>query len=390
MFSQNIEMAGLKRVDFIQLIYLLILCFLVYIHFSYMSCLKNDNFAFQPVKKQSVGENFFSQNREMSKFVGKSGNAKGHSSTHEQIPDRMDKYEHVTKPSNNLLKTQGTENPEMYTSAEQGTLARMPDENLQPYVMAVNNSRATHTNAISSASSNLETPAKQESTVTNTATPNTSATDLGKVVASASENLLFINAKNEVTLSKRVTDIWKRPLRKWNQNEEVLSFLHISKCGGTSMKVSLREAKSKNDCSLSCLDPRKAMEDQNRTCPLQTCTGHFDWTRIRNLDKTGIKTAPITIIRNPIETFLSNFHFTKFRLSRNLSEAHKEIKNMSVAQYLSNPDVMWKTRSLWYDGTAATSWLAGTNLEFYVVGKLGSEEVSRRDIVSAKDFGLIC
>ena len=184
-------------------------------------------------------------------------------------------------------------------------------------------------------------------------------------------------------MNKRVADIWKRPLRKWNQKEEVLSFLHISKCGGTSMKASLREAKLKNGCNLSCQDPRKAMEDQNKTCPLQTCTGHFDWTRIRNLNKTGVKTAPIIIIRNPIETFLSNFYFTKFRLARNLSEAHKEIKNMSVAEYLNNPDVMWKTRSLWYDGTAATSWLAGTNLDSYVVGKLGSEEVSRRDLVSA-------
>ena len=59
MFSQSIEMVGLKRVDFIQLFYLLILCFLVYIHFSYMSFLKNDNFSFKPAKKESVGENIF-------------------------------------------------------------------------------------------------------------------------------------------------------------------------------------------------------------------------------------------------------------------------------------------------------------------------------------------
>ena len=342
---------------------------------------KRQFFVLNQRKKNLLVRTFFLHR--IPNFVGKSGKGRGLSSAQEQISDKMDKYEHVTKPSNNLLKTQGTKNPEMYTSLEQVTPGRMLIENPQPYVMAVNNFSATHKDDISSTSSDLEAPVKEELTDTTTAKSRTSATNLGKVDPSDQENLVFINAKNEVIMNKRVADIWKRPLRKWNQKEEVLSFLHISKCGGTSMKASLREAKLKNGCNLSCQDPRKAMEDQNRTCPLQTCTGHFDWTRIRNLNKTGVKTAPIIIIRNPIETFLSNFYFTKFRLARNLSEAHKEIKNMSVAEYLNNPDVMWKTRSLWYDGTAATSWLAGTNLESYVVGKLGSEEVSRRDLVSA-------
>ena len=121
-------MAGLKhvkRVDFMQLFYLLVLCYLVYIHFSYKSCLKNDNFAFQPEKRQFVGKKYFSHNQEMPNIAVKSHSGNSLSSAQERISDKTDRYEHITKPSNSSLKTYGTKNPEMHTSAEGRTQGRM-------------------------------------------------------------------------------------------------------------------------------------------------------------------------------------------------------------------------------------------------------------------------
>ena len=110
----------MKRVDILQLFYLLILCFLVYIHFIYMSCLKNENSAFQPEKRQFVAETNFSRKQESPNIAVKSDRANSLSSV-QQITDKMDKYEHVTKPPNSSLKTQGTKNTEIRTSTEGGS-----------------------------------------------------------------------------------------------------------------------------------------------------------------------------------------------------------------------------------------------------------------------------
>ena len=118
-------MAGLKRVDFIQLFYLLILCYLLYIHFSYKSCLKNDNFAFQPEKRKFVGKKNFSHNQEMPHIAVESHSGNSLSSIQERISDKMDKYRHVTKPSNSSLKRHETKNPEVHTSAEGRTQGKM-------------------------------------------------------------------------------------------------------------------------------------------------------------------------------------------------------------------------------------------------------------------------
>ena len=125
---------------------------------------------------------------------------------------------------------------------------------------------------------------------------------------SFSDNILLKDRIGHVIFNKSVKHLWQQPLKKWNYQNEMLMFIHIVKSGGTSFDESLINNRHEDGCNLRCKPSYEAF--WNRTCPSALdswCSEHFDWTEVEKVESHGIKTAPVVLLRNPIDRFVSGF-----------------------------------------------------------------------------------
>ena len=173
-----------------------------------------------------------------------------------------------------------------------------------------------------------------------------------KVEDVTSDLVILRDLNGNILLYKSVGHLWQQPLRRWNHEKEILSFIHVEKCGGTSFFGSLKRSRLDGGCTLKCR--RKIFELGNRTCPnnlLSLCGSHFDWSRLIQTEKRGVKTAAVILLRHPIERFVSHFNHGKFlRLRGSLQYDVKKYLNQTLTEYLKDAESMWESRALWYDG----------------------------------------
>ena len=161
------------------------------------------------------------------------------------------------------------------------------------------------------------------------------------------------NASGHIILKRTIEDLWHQPLRKWDYKEEILSFIHIEKCGGTSFYGGLKRSSLKNGCGLKCT--RKIHKLENRTCPTKLtslCGSHFDWSHLHHLENVGLKSATVIFIRHPVDRFVSHYTFAKFLRSTGSPKypGYRKYIAQNLDQYLTDPESMWESRPLWYDG----------------------------------------
>ena len=169
---------------------------------------------------------------------------------------------------------------------------------------------------------------------------------------SFSDNILLKDRIGQLILNKSVKHLWQQPLRKWNYQNEMLKFIHIVKSGGTSFDESLTSSRHKDGCDLQCKPGYEKL--LNRTCPstLDTwCHEHFDWTEVEKVESHGIKTAPVVLLRNPIDRFVSSFYYSKHMPL----QSHFKKSNQTLSEYLADPESMLQSQQIWFDGHVSHS-----------------------------------
>ncbi len=160
-------------------------------------------------------------------------------------------------------------------------------------------------------------------------------------------------------------------LRRWEPKQEVLAFMHIGKNGGTSLRNALLGAQYTSGFKLQNLGgvPRKVP-----SAPSCACSKHYEWSYIEEIQKQGVKVAPLVMLRHPVQRAISHFHFAKtLAWTKGM-----EIRKLSLSEYLKNPKEMLNTRGVWQDGQAAVSWFTGTHLGNWAA-KLKPEQVTQRE-----------
>ena len=81
----------------------------------------------------------------------------------------------------------------------------------------------------------------------------------------------------------------------------------------------------------------------------------FWLTEIEKVESYGSKTAPIVILRDPIDRFVSNLHYAKKRIYT----SHWKIRNQTLSEYLTDPESMLQSLKIWFDGSV--SWMIHFN-----------------------------
>ena len=164
---------------------------------------------------------------------------------------------------------------------------------------------------------------------------------------SFSDNILLKDRNGQVVLNKSVKYLWQQPLKKWNYQNEMLMFIHVPKCSGTSFSKSLMRSTHKDGCHIKCKPGYE--EIQNRTCPSTLnswCFKHFDWTEVEKVESYGTKTAPIVILRDPIDRFASDFYYSR---KKSYTSGCK-MRNQTLSEYLADPESMLQCQGIWFDG----------------------------------------
>ena len=151
-------------------------------------------------------------------------------------------------------------------------------------------------------------------------------------------------------LKKDVTEYWNQSLKKWNPREEVLTFIHIGKAGGTSLDEALKgSVLAEGHCRMKCVRYIDDLNERIVHCPRVkpfVCDRHFDWTLITEAENKGHRIAPIVLLRDPIRRVVSHFHFAKtLDWSKGL-----RIKQQNLTEYLNDIESMMNTYSIWFDG----------------------------------------
>ena len=129
------------------------------------------------------------------------------------------------------------------------------------------------------------------------------------------------------------------PLRRWNSSHPLV-FLHIGKNGGTSF-----------DVTLGPIVKRLGGHYVGRR--------HFDWSYIETLKHPDV----VVLLRDPVARAVSHFHFTKKKRIFKI--------NVSLSEYIRDPQKMLEARDIWQDGQAASMWLTGTHVANWVGIKPG-------------------
>ncbi len=121
-------------------------------------------------------------------------------------------------------------------------------------------------------------------------------------------------ANGTLILQKNVSEAWDQPLRKWRPEEEILTFMHICKSGGTSLKsLLLNSMLNGTQCRMKCVRsiPELMKAQRNRKCPRLVCDKHFDWSLVAEGEQSGFKMAPVVMFRDPVARAISQFYYHK-------------------------------------------------------------------------------
>ena len=60
----------------------------------------------------------------------------------------------------------------------------------------------------------------------------------------------------------------------------------------------------------------------------------------------GIRTAPLVMLRNPVDRFISNFYFVK----NNIMWKDTKMISQNLSQFLDDYESMMESRCIWHDG----------------------------------------
>ena len=166
-------------------------------------------------------------------------------------------------------------------------------------------------------------------------------------------SILVKDTHGDVILNKNVEKDWNAPLKFWNYRDELLMFIHVTKSGGQSFDKGLNNCKHSDHFKIKCqknanLTYHKVFS-QNMKELTAICKFHFDWSTINKIEKKGIKTAPIMLIRNPVKRFISHFHFFRTcKTTKNLLKVYT--KNQNFSEYLNDMESLMESSHHWRDG----------------------------------------
>ena len=73
------------------------------------------------------------------------------------------------------------------------------------------------------------------------------------------------------------------------------------------------------------------------------------------------------MLRDPVDRAISHFYFHKHLPH---AQADPKFLNMSLTEFLNDSKTMMRHRTIWFDGQAGVSWLAGTHTSSWVKNKL--------------------
>ena len=166
------------------------------------------------------------------------------------------------------------------------------------------------------------------------------------------DKIVLKDKDGHVILEKRIDKLWQQPLHKWNYRKEVLFFMHIVKSSGTSLGHSLRQSYHNDGCHVSCTHSFKQLANQTCASDLKVhCGGHFDWGQVDKLEEAELKTAPITLIRNPVDRAVSHFYY----VHQKPWYKHMKMYHQNFSDYIRNPESMMQSRHVWFDGQVSES-----------------------------------
>ena len=154
----------------------------------------------------------------------------------------------------------------------------------------------------------------------------------------------YLNNINPATENPSSTKTYNFSLIQpaWHKQSETIIFLHIVKCGGTSV-----------DRTLGPLIKKIGGRYKGHN--------HFDWSYIT---KYFPGARVITQLRDPVDRFISNFYHGK---KLETSQGKEKFLNMTLSDYIRDTEILMQTRSFWHDGQGGVHWLSGTHPEVHWV-----------------------
>ena len=159
------------------------------------------------------------------------------------------------------------------------------------------------------------------------------------------DKIVLRDKEGHVILEKDIRNLWQQPLHRWNYKTETLFFMHIVKSSGTSFGHSLRQSFHSNRCRITCTHNFTQLVNQNCEPDIKVfCGGHFDWSQVEKLQKAGIKTTPIMLLRNPVNRVASHFYYVHTWYK------HLKMSKQNLSEYLSDPVSMMQSQRVWFDG----------------------------------------
>ena len=161
------------------------------------------------------------------------------------------------------------------------------------------------------------------------------------------------NVEGELIFSKNIS-IWNRPLRKWNPEKEILTFIHVGKSAGNAFSQALRQGiLIKNNCKMHCFSKLVHFKKTQPNCPYIRpifCGIHFDWTIVQKARSLGHLVAPIIMLRNPVHRIVSHFYFLK----HSPWAKGRKYQNQTLVEFFSDKESMMESHHLWNDGQVSS------------------------------------
>jgi len=130
-------------------------------------------------------------------------------------------------------------------------------------------------------------------------------------VTARDDNLQNTSTSSHASVLDRVSQFLRQSLHFKPQR---LYFIHIPKTGGTSLHTLLE-----NQIDLADLYPPRRFQKVNQPVQHQLVSGHFPYWFCKQLDPEFDRAFKITILRNPLERYLSTLRYRKL----NYPKMHK-------------------------------------------------------------------
>ena len=176
--------------------------------------------------------------------------------------------------------------------------------------------------------------------------------------------IVLKDVDGNVILDKSLETFWQQPLRTWDYKHEMLTHIHIVKTSGTSLDFSLLHSLHRDGCGITC---SKILDLGNRSCPCllnSYCCKHFDWTQVETIEKAGIQTAPLVILRNPAHRTASHFYYM------HQWDKTAKISAQNFSEFLQDPEALTENWRIWFDGQVTCKFINFINTRFHCVGVL--------------------